>query len=954
VIRSWKDGSQACTASLNGTYSDIIFRVQRIDATNLLTAEVWKSADGSGYVAANCTLSNPNAGGVPTDGGNSFSVGTTLANIAYIREYSTTVAPGTPPSNNFDGDILDYEFEGNGNDSSGHAQNLTMSGTTYGATPIYAPAPLFGVYGQPRSFEAGRGSLQLNSSSFTSTDLATLSNFWTQISGPAIGNFSSRTSSNPTFSAPVAGTYRLQLTVTDSTGSSGVTAVDFGAVAADAGHQVINYILDSTTTSKMDVVLGPLTRWGTSPWPWYDLTEMASADSLGPYQLTGPPTPTSVSGTFALAGSSGNATVVGTGTTFTSMGWTPGITTFVIGLPGASTPDGLPGALVARLGSITDDTHVSLDGNMAPVPVPMAGVTLSTVPSGSYDYWGLSAQPFSSWNFYDCVLGHYREWRRSGLEIYHQYATALADWWYHYGLNHGYRIPFPKSAGLDGLILRAIDGKPAYWDGILYFLRYPIGWTYQFTQGPVAPGSTIEPRESGYALRAAALVARLHPSSTVRTEFCGYVANAVVNVWPNVQDDLGNFEEDVYAGNQSYPYKAYNGHFGSSPWRATLALLGLQAAYEALADTSGCNNPTAAATALTTITKFTVFVHDYGTGSSRGQLYSVGYETLGQEPLAGAGGNAATPNTTGTLSITNGSNIVTGTGTNFMTVFWGVTGATGATQATRFGNPVTRPTKYIGIPGNCLKVFEVASVQSNTQITLTTNVNCPTQTNITHGVPAYNWVATWEADNDCSPALSAYCEGGPTGSRDLTHDIHAAYMWLYKRTSNITYRNWAEDSLGADYGGPDTGPGPYSPSDVWTSPLSDGGHGNFWDALPTCGTAPCSAAGGGPTINFGKSFGMSAGAGNAPNAIALYMGTPEAATTRTVTIPFRIASVPGSAKAQVTITKPDGSSTVTQCATTPCTVTVEQRQKDHLYQLDYLSSGGAVLAPGSPLRLVVP
>ena len=85
--------------------------------------------------------------------------------------------------------------------------------------------------------------------------------------------------------------------------------LDIGAVNTDERGIVI------TGNPAMDIALGPLSMWGTSPWPWYDITEMADADSL--YSLvTTPPTfgQTPASGTITALNSI--STVTGVGTNF--------------------------------------------------------------------------------------------------------------------------------------------------------------------------------------------------------------------------------------------------------------------------------------------------------------------------------------------------------------------------------------------------------------------------------------------------------------------------------------------------------------------------------------------------------------------------------------------------------------------------------------------------------------
>jgi hypothetical protein len=506
---------------------------------------------------------------------------------------------------------------------------------------------------------------------------------------------------------------------------------------------------------------------------------------------------------------------------------------------------------------------VDTTGN--PHPFPFNNVTAYRVVRSQYTFWGDNQSVSTNWNYYDNVLALYRLYYRTGIDDYRNAARTLADGWYHYAIDHGYSILYPRNAALQGLLVRALDGRPEYWKGILYYMNYPIGWTEQFRQTrPLPANSRIEPRETGYALRWGALIAEVSPDAAVRAQWCTAIANAVTNVWPFAQDDLGNFEEDVYNENPSYPYRGYNGRYGSSPWRATIALLGLQQAYDALHNPSACNNPSAAAKTLTVSTRFADFVHDYGTGSNGGQHYSVGYETRGQDPLAARGFNNSLPNTTGTLTVTPGSTTVTGSGTNFTTIFWKVPGAVHGVAPTISGDPVKKPTEYIGIPGsdNCHLVFKVVAVVSDTQLTMAEPwpLRCKAQSGVTSGV---GWVATWEGDKKCF-SKAEYCEFGPSGDRNLTHDIHAAYAWTWKTTGIAKYRDWAIASLAADYGGPARGPGEMGRG---AGPLADGSTGNFADPLPTCGTPPCGGLG--VMAAMGKAFGMSAGAGNAPNAIAI-------------------------------------------------------------------------------------
>jgi hypothetical protein len=861
LLTSWRDDSAACQLYLPGR-SDVLFRFQRDAANSRLLAEAW-NAGGGGYFQATCPLRTV---GVANDGDSDIAVGSLEGSLAYLRVYHSLVPLGAAPGNRSDGDLLDYEFEDTGKDLARRI-HLRMSSAVYSATPAYAPAAMFGQYPAPRTFAVGAPGVELDgSSSFTATDNAALTYVWTQVSGPAGGVFSDSTAVSTRFAASAPGTYELQLSVTDRLGKSSSRKIKFGAVQIGAGGLI--HVPDPA----IGRVLGPLSISGSSPWPWYDATERADADVLIPYQTAYPAAGVRLAGTVTVASINGNIyappAVRGVGTRFTEELKTGDGIAFRW-----RAPDGLEGEWRATVTSIADNTHLSVDAAGNPHPFPFSNVAAYRVARSDYAFWGDNQGVSTNWNYYDNVLALYRLYYRTGIDDYLTAARKLADGWYHYAVDHGYNISYPRNAALQGLILRALDGRPEYWKGILYFMNYPIGWSEQFRLAkPLPANSRIEPRDNGYMLRWGALIAEVSPEPAVRAEWCSAVANAVTNYWPFAQDDVGNFEEDVYNENPSYPYKDIHGRYGSSPWRATSALLGLQQAYDALHNPAVCNNPAAAAKALSVGIRFADFMHEYGTGSNGGQLYSVGYETRGQDPLAARGVNNSLPNTAGTLSVTPGSTTVTGSGTNFTSVFWKVPGAVRSIAPTISGNRVNQPTEYIGIPGDdgCHLVFKVAAVVSDTQLTLAEPwpTRCKAQSGVTSSV---GWLATWDGDRTCA-SKAAYCEGGPGGDRSLTHDIHAAYAWTWKTTGIAKYRDWAIASLAADYGGPAGGPGTQGRG---AGPSADGSTGNFSDPLPACGTPPC--GGFGAAVAMGKAFGMSAGAGNAPNAIAII--TPAVAHT---------------------------------------------------------------------------
>ena len=274
-----------------------------------MTVEAW-NPDGTHYAHAETPLLTP----VKTSlSGSPMSIGspTAAANLAYLRIYSTVLPENSPPPSRTDGDLGDWEFEGNLNDKSGIGTNLT--GTVhFTPTPSVPINVTFGQFGSQRVWNVNGGSLALDgSATYSSADDPTYTYAWSQVSGPSTGSFSAPNKPASIFNAAVPGDYTIRLTASDGATSNQID-VDFGEVNADEKGII------QSGNPAMDIALGPLTMWGTAPWPWYDFTEMANADSLYPL-VTAPPTygQTALAGTVTPTSLMG-LSVVGTGTHFLS------------------------------------------------------------------------------------------------------------------------------------------------------------------------------------------------------------------------------------------------------------------------------------------------------------------------------------------------------------------------------------------------------------------------------------------------------------------------------------------------------------------------------------------------------------------------------------------------------------------------------------------------------------
>jgi hypothetical protein len=326
-----------------------------------------------------------------------------------------------------------------------------------------------------------------------------------------------------------------------------------------------------------------------------------------------------------------------------------------------------------------------------------------------------------------------------------------------------------------------------------------------------------------------------------------------------------------------------------------------------------------AATTLTAIQNLADFIWNYGRSADGGELYDVLYETSTDA------NNAAYSDST--VTVTRGSNRVVGSGTQFLTRLAPCNG-----------------TSYIGIYSatqTYRKTYNVASCTDNTHITLSVNYANPTETVTT-------WATALRATANCAPSIDSYCDPDPFNGRNLAADGIAAEGWLYWKTGAPRWLAQSQYFAGKAYGGPAGGPGTTGPA---AGPDADGGTNNFTDALPPCGGPPC--GGYGPAIGQGKAFGMNAGAGDAPNALAYMRGGAPQIMIRALSVAVDLASFPAGTSALVTVVQPSGQTDQTACPASPCEVTVDAQQGDHLMTIDYLSPAGNVIGPGKPTTLKV-
>ncbi|NBW07788.1 MAG: hypothetical protein EBR82_07155 [Caulobacteraceae bacterium] len=261
----YDSGSPAISTTIPASQSDVIVRVQW--NTTMWTIESWAATgatyNGGQFVAA--TVSNISLNNTPLDVLHNGSGGSTgvPAGLAWLRVYSTTVARDSAmPTNITGGNLLDYEFEGGGTDSSPTGLNLTMTGS-----PTYPSTPVVPIVGEELTVRSN--------STFTPTCAGTNADSykWRQQGAPPLSvSFSSATASAPTVTWNAGfGQYSLTCEATIN-GVKGVTSLTIGSVATNAAGVVV--VPDST----IGLMLGDMLAAGVQEWAWAERNRRTMGD----------------------------------------------------------------------------------------------------------------------------------------------------------------------------------------------------------------------------------------------------------------------------------------------------------------------------------------------------------------------------------------------------------------------------------------------------------------------------------------------------------------------------------------------------------------------------------------------------------------------------------------------------------------------------------------------------
>jgi len=96
-------------------------------------------------------------------------------------------------------------------------------------------------------------------------------------------------------------------------------------------------------------------------------------------------------------------------------------------------------------------------------------------------------------------------------------------------------------------------------------------------------------------------------------------------------------------------------------------------------------------------------------------------------------------------------------------------------------------------------------------------------------------------------------------------------------------------------------------------------------------------------IGAGKWYGFFFGIGASWRWPAQRVGGVQAARPRAVYVGFDLASVRSAARVEIVVTAPSGAKATYSCTSSPCELTVDDRQGSHVYRMSYLSQSGHVL-----------
>ncbi len=1012
VLRSMdnrdQNGGSVCDLPL-GSRTNILVRLQRMTSPQQFVCELW-NFDGSAYESATvpyvAPLSWPYSGGA-------FGSAWTTAQLGFFRIFDSTVAvAGQPPFTAATGDLLDLKFDGNGSDTSGHGYLLSSSSPlSFGATPNLGAFAIAKTGAAPTwatwvSLRAGFPATLDGGSSFSLSGASSAVSYnWSQQSGmgdPSTVVWSGPKTANPVIQGMVFGTYHFQLKVTDANGNTGATTLAVGAVATDSNGVVVQ------ANPAADLIFGPMIAFGKHPWSYVDYGQKALFDYWSnQYQYKGGPwylesDQTSVDGvprTGTASAVRGQNVVTGVGTNFRAVfcpgntlapggGWVADASAgsyIVLHIPGA-TP-GSPYLSYSRLvGTCQSDTQITF----------AAGYywetqnTVNGLPWGTYNIckscgnWAAANNTTSNSNYYDNAAAHYSLWLRSGFDDARQAGGWMADRWI-----HGPYVAFtaPRDLDLVGEMIRASmdkQGAADLWPSIRNLLN---------NSGCVSSSHMIgDVREESYCLVYHAAQAILDSGSD-QTQALQWLQDAYAGVWNNPASQQWTASHLTYINNQfegdgSRTFVAQKGSNIMTLTPATAASAPLSSTFcgddQVITRTGTLSLSTRMTVAGvgTTLTKATAGQIIQITSTRNGvpwaqssliarvdsdNVIELANEWQGDMPAAVSswrilgGGIQNTGYVTQFFAGTDSTGVLLPNQIDSDNWYWCTMSSpstitldkpyTGNTDTSRGGSSWRRITTQdvtgrgtqpfmLGITAWGLNLASSALATTNSTAAsqyktlaravagfLSNEAFDPVTQGTYYGYSNFSdCVGVQETAAD--PHVSLCSGGTTTTARDYTVEGISALSQAYLSAGTPADRNTIDVRETALYASPG-----------FSSPTP--GDGNSVDMLNCC-----------DQFTLTKYYGQVYTVGQAYQWPAARLGGVAPARPRAVAIPF---AVNPTAAATITVTAPSGAVSTYKCgSTSPCTVTVDDRQGSHWYRIQYLSAAGTVVAQWGPTLLPPP
>jgi hypothetical protein len=485
--------------AFTGHTTDVTIRLQRDTANSRMTVEMWDSSSATPFFQRTETLSgtgNQNYGntalGIGNDGSGSNKFG---GRIAFARWYNSVVSyPSTsrPTLYANTANLLQYEFENSGNDSSGNSQTLTLTGTpTYNTTPTINPTANAGPDAGGRVAGVTFGLDCSNSSAGDAGPITTYA--WTRTAGS--GTISSPSSASTNITGIGSGQSTFQCEVGDGTNTD-TDSLDVGVVALNADGTV------EISDPDIALIIGPILPYnstGSQVMPYYD----ANQEESYAIKRNLPSVAPRVDPVGTLSVTNGSPTVTGSSTKFLTQvaQQSPGGVDIPLRISGVS----------YIVSTVTNDTTLTLTTNYT-------GSTTSGITDWDQDSGAEASDLYVGyWNYYDAALGAYTAYYRTGLTRWLTEADRLAEaWWSQAAFDYGAKAvdssEAARQAAMGGLMIRAIRGKTEYWDFINRWLDYQFRSVW-VTPRLNYPSLYFGLRDGGYALLYAVWLSQVLPDT---------------------------------------------------------------------------------------------------------------------------------------------------------------------------------------------------------------------------------------------------------------------------------------------------------------------------------------------------------------------------------------------------------------------------------------------------------